>query len=453
MYWVILILLLFVPLPYASVSPFWQWLWICYVGIVSLINLAGDRGKANRTVFALGKSPWVALPLFSVISFFSLTAFQIVNSAYFLGMDTGLSSIDPIGNSLPASVDGFKTTFFLASYASHLMWFFLVFSWANDPSRAFLVVRDIAIISVIYAIIGLYFYFFKGTDDFSRKVFIEQVGLSSTFVNRNNFAVYVGVGLIATMAWFTNCLSINIWRPQGSFESKSKFIHVAGWFGMFLLLQIISLFLTGSRAGIFVGFLAMTVFFLQIKPIWWRHKLRILPSVVLFFVGLAAYSGDLLWLRLSKVTFEESRFTLYPVLLESIEDRPFWGFGLGTFENVMAQYRSVDIELNFVRAHNEYLELTITAGLPIALLTFLGVLSLFFMLLPAVKTIRINRSAHFSFENGILTALGIAAFVLIGVDALVDFPMQIPAISYILVSIVSIGSAAALREAAKLRKK
>lgn len=85
-------------------------------------------------------------------------------------------------------------------------------------------------------------------------------------------------------------------------------------------------------------------------------------------MGLSAIRGETLEQRLQLDTAFEQRFDVYPLIVEAIMDRPLTGFGLDTFDDVFSIYRDENITVWFDRAHNDYLELAMTAGIPAAAL-------------------------------------------------------------------------------------
>jgi O-antigen ligase len=102
--------------------------------------------------------------------------------------------------------------------------------------------------------------------------------------------------------------------------------------------------------------------------------------------------------------------------VEMIRQRPWLGFGLGTYEVVYPEFASFDVGLVVDHAHDDWAEWAAEGGIPMLLLVLvLGAAGL----RPALR-------------QG--WALGIYAVFL---HALVDFPMQIPAIAALLFTLLA----------------
>jgi O-antigen ligase len=97
--------------------------------------------------------------------------------------------------------------------------------------------------------------------------------------------------------------------------------------------------------------------------------------------------------------------------MQMIEQRPWLGFGLGTYVNVYPEFASFDTGLTVDHAHNDWGEWTAEGGIPMLLL-MLSIAAVSFR--PALR-------------SG--WALGVHAVFL---HSMIDFPLQIPAIGAML---------------------
>jgi len=134
-----------------------------------------------------------------------------------------------------------------------------------------------------------------------------------------------------------------------------------------------------------------------------------------------AISGDKLDTRLAATSFaSEERPLVYELTVEAIETAPLLGTGYGSFEEVFRFYRSEDIKVFYLKAHNTYLENILELGTPAALAlfaTFGGFLVITF------GGLRRRR------RNKIFPCIGVAATTLVAAHSLVDFSLQIPAVA------------------------
>ena len=137
--------------------------------------------------------------------------------------------------------------------------------------------------------------------------------------------------------------------------------------------------------------------------------LKILAASVLCAGAATAVVGwDVLWKRFHESDPFRYRREVALSTLEMIRAHPWSGIGLGTFANVYPEFASFDLGLYVDHAHDDWAEWTAEGGLPML------------VLMAAIAAIGF-RAAWRS-----VWGLGIYAVFL---HALVDFPMQIPAIA------------------------
>lgn len=129
-------------------------------------------------------------------------------------------------------------------------------------------------------------------------------------------------------------------------------------------------------------------------------------------------------------------FKAYPYMINAIMDQPFSGFGLGTFDEVYQTYRGPDVTTYFDRAHSDYLEIALTAGIPAAVILIIACMLPIFMLSGALKYGAQYRS---------FIALGISVTLQLGLHSLVDFSLQMPAVSYTWLAVLAASMAIAVR--------
>jgi O-antigen ligase len=122
--------------------------------------------------------------------------------------------------------------------------------------------------------------------------------------------------------------------------------------------------------------------------------------------------------------------------MRSILDDPFLGHGNGTFADVFPMYRdrSVSVYGKWKQAHDTYLEIFQGLGLVFGLMLLISVLLL---VLRCVKRSMTGR------ENTTVPRVAAAAAVLVGVNALVDFSLQIQAVALTFAAILRAGVAQA----------
>jgi O-antigen ligase len=149
---------------------------------------------------------------------------------------------------------------------------------------------------------------------------------------------------------------------------------------------------------------------------WRRAGVAIAVSVAAAGLGVATVGGDTLWRRLQDKDPFRYRREILGSTLRMVRQRPWTGFGLGTFATVYPEFATFDIGLTVEHAHNEWAEWTAEGGVPMLVL----------MLAIAAVTFRPALRSGW--------ALGIHAVLL---HSLVDFPLRIPAIAALLFTLVA----------------
>jgi O-antigen ligase len=139
-------------------------------------------------------------------------------------------------------------------------------------------------------------------------------------------------------------------------------------------------------------------------------------SVVFAGIASLVVGPDVVWKRFQEKDPFRYRREIAASTVQMIRQRPWLGFGLGTYADVYPEFATFDIGLAVDHAHNDWLEWTAEGGIPMLLL-MMGI---------AVVSFRAALRSGW--------ALGIYAVFL---HSLVDFPLQIPAIAGLLVTLLA----------------
>jgi O-antigen ligase len=143
---------------------------------------------------------------------------------------------------------------------------------------------------------------------------------------------------------------------------------------------------------------------------------KIVGMSALFAALTTAVVGwDLLKMRLQDNDPFRYRREINVSSLRMIKRRPWTGFGLGTYSIVYPEFATFDVGLMVDHAHNDWAEWTAEGGIPMLLVVAALALA---SLRPAIRS---------------RWALGIHAVFL---HSLVDFPLQIPAIAFLLFTLL-----------------
>jgi O-antigen ligase len=167
-----------------------------------------------------------------------------------------------------------------------------------------------------------------------------------------------------------------------------------------------------------------------------RHRAtsRVVVIAALAVVSLAFYlTSEVLLDRINRtdITAEE-RLAVFADVNRGIADNPVLGYGYGTFADSFRLYNQVGTAVHYDRAHNTWLENTFELGLPAALALYLALAGL------AITCLRGVKRRH---RDWVYPATGVAASVLVGLHATVDFSAQLPAVAILYACIMGIACA------------
>jgi O-antigen ligase len=330
----------------------------------------------------------------------------------------GAVSLDP-----PATL---ATLLRLLSYAGV---FWLALHLCHSRTRAETVFRALAFAGVAYAAYGL-------ADKFSGADLVlwypkplQYAGaVTSTFINRNNYATYAGLGLVCASGMIIKILVEAMAAPGSRRRRTFDLLEVlSGWRWLLLpgwVLLLTALLLTGSRGGVLstlAALLALLSAFAAAARVERRHALILALVFGLGGGALIAFSGGGVAERLSGQALEnEERPIIYELTAQAIAERPWLGTGFGTFADAFRLVRDARVTGFWDKAHDTYLENALELGVPAASLL---ALSLAALAAQCVRGLRLRgRGAAYP-------AIGIAATVLVACHSLVDFGLQIPAIA------------------------
>ncbi len=309
--------------------------------------------------------------------------------------------------------------------------FWLALQHGRSHRRARLLVEALALAGGLYATYGLVVYFAGSETILGMPKWAYRGDLTSTFVNRNSYAAYAGLGLL--------CAAAALHRRLGDSrrDIAALIAHLRRpsiWFLVAAAAIVVALPLSGSRAGLVVsvGGLCVLVAALavgRLPPLARRKAIWGAGLVVLVLAG--SFAALVFWLGPS-MDDADARLRIYRIALAMIERRPWTGIGLGGFGPQFAIDRPYTITQIWTEAHNGYLELAVELGLPAATVFVLAVAWPVGLCLRGVMVRK---------RDGVFPALALAASVLLAVHALVDFSPQIPAIAGIWAALLGLGLA------------
>jgi O-antigen ligase len=311
--------------------------------------------------------------------------------------------------------------------------FWLALQLCRHSGRAHRLMIAVAIVVTIYAGYGLFV-----------RTFEPDAGgfVTSTFYNRNHFAAYAGMGLIVAMGLLLR-LYRNVQPRNASWRMRAAgFLETTGRTGALQISAVVviaaALMLTGSRGGILsfaVGALVLAFLMFGRRKGAGGEQIAVIGLVGLLVAAAFVVFGDVFFGKVEHLGFgDDARLAVYRLTIASILNAPFLGYGYGTFADVfpMVRDRSVDIAGVWTTAHNTYLEVFQGLGLVFGALLVLAAVQ------PALRCVS---GAVTRRTDANVPAIAAAVACLIGLNALVEFSLQIQAVTLTFMAILGAGVA------------
>jgi O-antigen ligase len=348
----------------------------------------------------------------------------------------------PINGSISVNRDLTSLALLRLITAASVFW--LALQLCRDAWRANVLLWSVAALGCAYAAYGLFaFAVMPGRilwydNPYSRGY------VTSTFLNPNSFVAYAGIGFIAICGLILKLYRHEFTTVGGSLWFRmASFIEVTGHKGVVLLggaiVILAPLLLSGSRGGIAAT--ALGLFVLAALTFGLRKRqFAEQREVVIVFVALmvaAAFLvfGDAVVGKITQHGFrDESRLAVYTIAMRSILGAPLLGYGYGTFADVFPMFRDQSVSTwgKWQMAHNTYLE--VFQGLGVVFGSLL-VASLVLLVLRCVKGAMTRQT------NETMPCVAVSVAVLLSVHSLVDFSLQIQAISITFMAVLGAGVA------------
>ncbi len=313
--------------------------------------------------------------------------------------------------------------------------FWLALQLCREDRRALLLAKWVALLAIAYAAYGLIAVKAGWTP-------FEGARVSSTFVDRDSFATYAGLGLLAIAGlvlrfYQENAASCGNWRLSAFF-----FLDATGKGGALLFLGgflvLAALLLTGSRGGVIATGLGLLLEGALLARGSRRRgeRARTVLFFGSFFIAATAllFGGAFFGSIEKRGVYDASRMAVYILTLRSIRDLPWLGFGYGTFAEVFPMYRdrSLSVLGIWTQAHDTYLEIFQGLGL---LFGSLLILAVFLLVLHCLEGARKRQATVLA------PALAAGAALLVASHAFVDFSLQIEAVALSFASLLGAGVA------------
>jgi len=427
--YVILFILATVPVVYASVQP---WVWAPYAAAVYLVFLHAwwrrrvsfaENGRAAAWVLSL----FFAWSLFLIVSLpAGLIELLSPFRASLLAEACGMLGISCGGNAV-SYVRGLALSRWALWIAAFLL-AMLVGAACRD--RRFL--KALAVVLFVAASLEALYGLIQALVPSTGVLGYHETGLGNargTYINRNHFA-----GMIE-MIWplgLGYLISLSPWEETGKIRLKhlinSDRFNRQLLIAIFLVVMVLALVFSRSRAGITGGILGFVAFLgaLSFSGAGMRRGFWIGTGAALIL--LLVYGGQMgfgsVIERFLEIDREVGRLDKWRDAWLIVQQHPF-GVGPGNYEIVepVFQVNAKSTELS-IHTHNDYLQLLVETGWPGFLLLTCGWLYLLVRGLFGIRRFfrRAGYSTHFFMAVGAWSGLVSMAF-----HSFFDFNLQIPA--------------------------
>jgi O-antigen ligase len=424
-------MLVWAPLPLASNRSWALGLLSIWVWLVLFLALYEQLRSGRPVMSQLKHAKW---PLLCLGSFAMLIFVQLVGS----GSEV-VEKISPWLIDKTISLDPYNTRQYLLATLCYLAAFVLTQLLVRRESDVLLLLVAFIFSGVVQSLVAILLFASKAEYNYFFMHFTQGDRASGTFANWDHLAGYLemclslGVGLM---------LSRSSGETVGKQSIRNRIVAILKFLlsvkmlvRLMLIVMVIALVLTHSRMGnaaFFISLLLVGAFGMMANKRIRKSAFWLLLSLVLVDVLIVGQ-----WIGVDRVVQRlqgtaistenargeetlEQRILPARESLPAIMERPWLGFGGGTFYTAFPRFKQDDLLPYYDHAHNDYIEIAMDTGiLGFSLLAMVVLLSIWRLrLLWSFSQPRINRGVAFGVSMAMLCML---------IHGFVDFNLQIPA--------------------------
>jgi len=433
--WGLAALVIWAPMPLAS-NRMWSWS-LLGLGMALLLLLWSVLYLVDRNRF-----PPFRRALFVPVFLFGLTCLVVAVQAVCLpgtgvghpvwGLVAGLDGVDTCSS---FSVERDRTWTALGRLLTYGAAFWLAIQVTASTTCARRMLTAIALSISGYAAYGLLIHFMNVKPDIFFEHWDNSGFVTSTFINRNSFAAFAGMGAVACLGRVLHkVLALTADNRTSPFKAlaiagSDHIIYVAG--GLICLTAVV---LTASRAGVsatLVGLVFLVATTCLHHKVPWRWWVAFTGAVLLLALLIVVGGGNHLLNRVEQIDVDiAGRQVVIGSTLEGAARHPWIGVGYGAFEDAWPAYRPPGVDKWFRRAHSTYAENLLELGYPAAIALTLG----FVWVLACCLRGLVRRR-----RNGIFPSVAFAAVMVPVVHSTIDFSLQMPAVMLTVSVLLGIG--------------
>lgn len=255
---------------------------------------------------------------------------------------------------------------------------------------------------------------------------------TGTFVNRNHFGLYVSLCLMTTLSLLSSRLS-------GSHHSHDSFslraTHIMTdilsprnlWLVLASLIMLIAIMETGSRGAIISlvpGSLFLLFFiFHNNDRTFIKNLINIIIFITILIIIMLALGDPILSRITSSANSDSLRLEAMAVSIEAFRARPFEGWGLGSYPDLVEFFKPIDRPEFWTHAHSVYLEFLSDTGAVLTCIWFLTIALLCCQL--------VNKWKEKSGYRSMIITLSLGMTISVFTNSAWEFGLQIPTIAFL----------------------
>lgn len=407
-------IVLLAPLPAASNLPLVWMFWAAVIGATGAVLSITDTGAPQR-------HDGLNMLLATLVAIFVI--FAIWQSLPLRLSGVGGISTGPVPAQWATSQSTAPGATRLAAVriASFGGFFFLMLRLTRNRRAARRIAQFIFVGIAVHAALAMISLKILGDTGLLFSKIAYHGNATGTFINKNSFATFLGMGLILGVTMLRNEPSR---EPVIMSRRMSNLMVIA-----LLVLILITLASTGSRMGLaatLIGVVAALARAVQRpdKTAFW--------SLAGASVIVGVFGQELIGRMAGIAQSASVRLDLYWQVAGMIRSRPIAGYGIDSFPLSFQVFHAPPVSAGFVwdKAHSTYLTLWAEAGLLAGSIPPVAGL---------IAAVALWRRAGRADGNQYLAGAGFGALVLCGLHSLIDFSLEIQANLFLLLAIVALG--------------
>lgn len=262
------------------------------------------------------------------------------------------------------------------------------------------------------------------------------IGLTGPFVNRSHYAAYAALAGLASLARVLQSVHASGGRGETlRMRWQQRLSAISGWVGLHFAAFVVlttGVLMSWSRGAVGAYVVAIYAAATMVGPGGarrWKVQVTVVGVTILVVAFVPSAQEVVARLLLLSNDITGGRLGLWQLTLGAIADRPWLGWGLGSFANLYTVFQSPDMPLYYSRSHNTYLETAYELGIPAAVLFFGSALIVAFRCWSGVTERARDQD---------IPATGLAGALFVALQSLVDFSIQIPAVAVTFAAILGV---------------